>query len=37
VAHHAGLQEAGLLGRQFLGAFTVTIDAGAGFITLAPE
>jgi len=38
VAHDAGLPGAdGLLGRDFLGAFTVTIDARAGVVTLAPE
>jgi len=38
VAHDAGLPQAdGLLGRDFLGAFTVTIDARAGCVTLAPE
>ena len=38
VAHDAGLAPAdGLLGRDFLGAFTVTIDARAGVVTLAPE
>jgi len=38
IAHDAGLPGAdGLLGRDFLGAFTVTIDARAGIVTLAPE
>jgi hypothetical protein len=38
VAHDAGLPQAdGLLGRDFLGLFTVTIDTRAGFVTLAPE
>jgi len=38
VAHDAGLPQAdGLLGRDFLGLFTVTIDARAGVVTLAPE
>ena len=38
VAHDAGLSQAdGLLGRDFLGLFTVTIDTRAGFVTLAPE
>ena len=29
--------DAGLLGRDFIGAFTVTIDARAGVVTLALE
>ena len=38
IAHDAGLPGAdGLLGRDFLGLFTVTIDTRAGFVTLAPE
>ena len=38
VAHDAGLAPAdGLLGRDFLGAFAVTIDAQAGVVTFAPE
>ena len=38
VAHDAGLPQADrLLGRDFLGLFTVTIDARAGVVTLAPE
>jgi Aspartyl protease/Domain of unknown function (DUF4124) len=38
IAHDAGLPQAdGLLGRDFLAAFTVTIDTRAGLVTLAPE
>ena len=38
VAHDAGsLQADGLLGRDGLGASTVTIDTLAGVVTLAPE
>jgi hypothetical protein len=31
------MARSGLLGRDFLGLFTVTIDTRAGFVTLAPE
>jgi hypothetical protein len=38
IAHDADLTAAdGLLGRDFLAAFTVTIDAAAGVVTLAPN
>jgi predicted aspartyl protease len=38
VAHDAGLEDAdGLLGRDFLSAFTVTIDAAASVVTLTPN
>jgi hypothetical protein len=31
------MARSGLLGRDFLGLVTVTIDTRAGFVTLAPE
>jgi hypothetical protein len=38
MAHDAALQNAdGLLGRDFLDRFTVTIDSKAGVVTLAPK
>jgi Aspartyl protease/Domain of unknown function (DUF4124) len=38
VAHDAGLTQAdGLLGRDFLGLFTVTLDAAAHIVTLLPR
>jgi len=37
IAHDAGIPQAqGLLGRDFLGRFHVTIDSQAGVVTLAP-
>lgn len=38
IAHDADLKVAdGLLGRDFLGRFSVTIDAKEGIVTLAPK
>jgi hypothetical protein len=38
VAHDAGLPQAdGLLGRDFLSLFSVTIDARASVVTLEPN
>jgi hypothetical protein len=37
VSHDTGFRGDGLLGRDFLDHFSVTIDNGAGVVTLTPK